>query len=143
MVLRTHINCLKKVKAHIERGSDGIFSVYMYEDSLDYSINGQGKTAEDAIRDFEAVYNDTRKFYREQGMPFTEVEFEYRYDFSALLASYAEVFTLVGLSRITGINKSQLSHYLNGTSCPSARTTARINEGVRNYASRLVQMTAV
>lgn len=134
---------MKKVKAHIEKGSDGIFSVYMFDESLDYSINGQGKTADEAIADFVAVYNDTKKFYEEQGMDFTEVEFEYKYDFSALLASYAEVFTLVGLSCITGINKSQLSHYLNGTSNPSVRTTARINEGVRNYASRLAQMATV
>lgn len=134
---------MKKVKAHIEKGSDGIFSVYIFDESLDYSINGQGKIADEAIADFVAVYNDTKKFYEKQGMDFTEVEFEYKYDFSALLASYAEVFTLVGLSCITGINKSQLSHYLNGTSNPSVRTTARINEGGRNYASRLAQMATV
>lgn len=128
---------MKKVIAHIEKGRDGLYSVYMYDESLEYSVNGQGKTAKAAISDFNAVYNEMKKFYAETNMPFTQVEFEYKYDFSALLASCAEVFTLVGLSRITGINKSQLSHYLNGSSTPSLHTTERIRMGIRNYAELL------
>lgn len=112
----------------------------MFDDELDYCINGQGKTADDAISDFIAVYNDTKQFYEQNGKPFVEVEFEYKYDISALLASYAEVFSLSGLSQITGVNKTKLSSYLNGTCSPSTRTSERINSGIKNYASRLVQM---
>lgn len=128
---------MKKVKAIIERGADGGFSVYMNDDTLEYSINGQGDTVDEAVTDFRAVYEEMIAFLKEEGNRCTEVEFEYEYDVVSFLRYYANLFTLVGLSRLTGINKGQLSHYINGTSRPGTRTIQKIQDGMSKFAGEL------
>lgn len=64
--------------------------------------------------------------FAEEGKVFEEVEFSYCYDMASFLQHYAYAFTLTGLSRITGINQGQLSHYINGTSRPSRRTVEKL-----------------
>lgn len=127
----------KKAKAIIERGTDGVFSVYMENDGFEYGINGQGNTAEEAVADFEAVYGEMRDYYAEAGKDFTEADFEYEYDVVSCLRYFAQLFTLVGLSRLTGVNKCQLSHYINGTSRPGRRTVEKIQAGISRFAGEL------
>lgn len=130
---------MKKVKAIFEFGSDGTYSVYMDDETLEYTVNGQGNTIQEARADFCAVYEDMRKFFAEKNMNFTEVEFEYEYDLVSFLKYYSQLFTLVGLSKLTGINKGQLSHYINGTSRPGARTVAKIQAGISRFAAELAE----
>ncbi len=67
---------MKRVKAIVERASDGTYSVYMDAD-MDYLITGTGSTAAAAIDTFKAGYEDIKRVYTEEGKPFTEVEFEF------------------------------------------------------------------
>ena len=128
---------MKKVKAIIERAADGTFSVYMNDDALEYAINGQGDTVEKAVADFRAVYEEMIAFLKAEGNGCTEVEFEFEYDVVSFLKYYAQLFTLVGLSRLTGINKGQLSHYINGKSRPGIRTIQKIQDGMAKFAGEL------
>ncbi len=70
---------MRRVKAIIERASDGRYSVYMDADDMDYLVTGTGSTAEEAIKVFTGGYEDTGRFYAEEGKNFEEVEFEYVY----------------------------------------------------------------
>jgi predicted RNase H-like HicB family nuclease len=129
---------MRKVNAIIERASDGTYSIYSDADDLGYLVTGTGQTVEEAKKLFEGGYSDIKKSYERHNEPFTEVEMVYQYDTAAFLANYTKAFTLAGLSRITGINQGQLSHYVTGHRVPSARTKEKIQKAIHDFASELL-----
>lgn len=131
---------VRKVKAIIERASDGSYSVYMDADDMDYLVTGTGATAEEAIKVFMGGYGDTKRFYAEEGRAFEEADFEFSYDMASFLSYFSKAFSLAGLSRITGINKSQLSHYVTGRRTPSKTTVKKIQDSVQSFAKELGQV---
>ncbi len=136
---------MDKVKAFIERGKDGIYSVYidLENDTLNYGIHGTGNTIEEAIEDFEISYKDMKAFYKKIDKPFVEAEFSYHYDTASFLAYYSQFMSLAGMQRITGINQGQLSHYLNGHRKPSKKTAEKIQQKIHNFAEELHQVQFV
>lgn len=127
---------MNKVKAIIERAGDGSYSVYMDAD-LDYLITGTGSTAEEAIECFKGGYEDMKKFYAEEGKAFEEVEFDFVYDVASFLSHFSKAFSLAGLSRITGINQGQLSHYMTGHRTPSKTTVDKMQKSIAAFAHDL------
>ena len=77
---------MRKVKAIIEQASDGNYSVYMDADDMDYLVTGTGKTEEEAIKCFKDGYEDTKRYYAEEGKTFEEVEFVFVH--SSMTAAY-------------------------------------------------------
>lgn len=124
------------VKAIIERAGDGTYSVYMDAD-MDYLVTGTGKTAEEAIQCFKNGYEDMKAFYAAEGKHFEEVEFEYVYDVASFLSFFSKAFSLAGLSRITGINQGQLSHYMTGHRTPSRTTVEKMQRSISAFAHSL------
>ena len=133
---------MKTVKAFVERGTDGIFSVYvdLNDNTLNYGIHGTGDTANKAIEDFNICYQDMKELYRELGKEFVEANFEYHYDTASFLNFYTLFFSLAGLSRLTGINQGQLSHYVNGNRNPSKQTIQKIDNSIHSFARNLGQV---
>lgn len=134
---------MKKVKAIIERAGDGNYSVYMDDDSISYLITGTGATAEQAINSFKENYEDMKHYYAEDGKAFEELLFDYQYDMASFLSYYSKAFSLAGLSRITGINQGQLSHYVTGHRTPSPRTKEKIQRSIRAFATDLSQVNFI
>jgi len=134
---------MKKVKAIIERASDGNYSVYMDADNIGYLITGTGASAEEAIKCFEGGYNDMKAFYAKKRMPFEELEFMYEYDMASFLSYYSKNFSLAGLSRLTGINQGQLSHYMTGRRKPSAMTVRKMQNSIHQFAGELSRISFV
>jgi len=130
---------MNKVKAFIEKGSDGTFGVYvdLNDNTLNYGIHGDGQTVQEAIADFKESYANMHQFYKEKQKPFVEAEFEYHYDTASFLAYYTEYFSLSGLSRLTGIHQGQLSHYVTRHRKPSKRTIERIDRSIHQFAKKL------
>ena len=133
---------MKKVKVILERSLSGEFSAYMDCYDLEYGVNAQGASIEEAKANFEVVYNGMRSDFVRDGKKFTEVTWEFEVDSLSLLEYYAQFFTLVGLSRFTGINKGQLSHYLNGTSRPRPATIERMQKGFAKMADDLSALSS-
>ena len=131
---------MKKVFAIIERASDGTYSVYHDDLSMGYLVTGTGETAEEAIKCFNDGYEDFRRIYEEEGKPFQEVEFVFKYDVASFLSYFSKAFSLAGLSRITGINQGQLSHYLTGRRTPSATTVKKMENAIHQFANSLQQV---
>ena len=125
------------MKAIIERAGDGSYSVYMDADDISYLITGTGKNAEEAINSFKINYDDMKRYYAEEGKEFEEVEFVYEYDMASFLSYYCKAFSLAGLSRITGVNQGQLSHYVTGHRTPSERTKLKIQNSIQEFAKEL------
>lgn len=127
----------RKVTAVIERAGDGTYSIYMDADDMDYLVTGTGKTVEEAIAMFKGGYDDMSKYYTAEGKSFEEIEFEYKYDMASFLAYYSKILSLAGMSRLTGINQQQLSHYLTGRRNPSAKTIEKMQAAIQRFGKDL------
>ena len=123
-----------KVKAIIETGKNLNFDIYTDDDSLGFMLLGQGDTIEAAKADLQKSKEEMKAAYAESGemFDFDSLEFEYVFDTVSFL-KYSP-FTLTGLSKATGINSKQLSHYVTGYRKPSAKTIQRIQTGVTKFA---------
>lgn len=128
---------MRQVKAVIERASDGTYSIYSDADDLSYLITGTGKTVEEAKKCFEDGYADMKRYYEKEGKEFTEVEMCYCYDMASFLAYYSKVLSLAGLSRLTGVNPQQLSHYVTGRRNPSPKTVKKIMNAIHAFGHDL------
>lgn len=128
---------MKYVKVFVEKSEYG-FSAYMEEAGLDYGLFGEGKNVEEAIDDFKKSYIGMREYFESVGKPFEEIEYEFFYDTASFLDEYCKAFSLAGLERITGVSQAQLGHYLHGRRKPSAKTIARIQKGVEEFAHNLI-----
>lgn len=133
---------MNKVKAFIERGNDGSYSVYvdLENNALNYGIFGEGDTVKEAIDDFNSAYEAMKEFHEEEGKHFVEANFDIQYDVASFLNYYSGRLSLAGLGRITGINQRQLSHYVNGKYRPSKRTVQKINTSLHSFANDLQQV---
>lgn len=130
----------RKVQAIIERANDGTYSIYMDADDMNYLVTGTGETAEKAKSVFLSGYDDMKRYYIDKGENFEEIEFEFVYDMASFLSYFSKAFSLAGLSRITGINKGQLSHYMTGRRNPSRSTVEKIQKSVKSFANDLSQV---
>lgn len=129
----------------IEKGLDGGFDVRTDDHfNADYMVLGQGATIEEAKADFFTCYNDIKQLYQDENKPFTEItEMEYRYDTASFLAHYSKVFSYASLERLTGVNQTQLSQYVQGYRKPSPKTTKKIQTALHNLAQELQQIQFV
>lgn len=127
---------MKEVKVFIEKSGNG-FSAFMDDTPLDYGCIGEGKTVGETIADFNDAYAEMRAYYASVGKPFEEIRYEFYYDTASFLEEYCKAFSLAGLERITGVSQAQLGHYLHGRRKPSAKTVAKIQKGVEQFAHNL------
>ena len=125
---------MNKTRVIIEGNENEGYSAYIKDNVLPYGLTGTGRTGKEAIGDFMDAYNDMKALYERKNLVFQEADFEFVYDLPSFLKGYAYAFTLAGLSRITGINQGQLSHYINGTSVPRPSSIRKIQNGIRAFA---------
>lgn len=131
---------MKQVKAFIEKGNDGSFGVYIKESPLNYGIFGEGNTVQEAIDDFNQSYLDMKALHEEEGILFIEAEFTFSYDTVSFMQYYSKFFSYAALSRITGINETQLSQYVQGYRNPSPKTAKKIEEKLHAFGKELSQV---
>lgn len=129
----------------IEKGLDGSFDVRTDDTfNADYMVLGQGATIDEAKADFLTCYNDIKQLYQDENKSFTEItEMVYRYDTASFLAYYSKVFSYASLERLTGVNQTQLSQYVQGYRKPSPKTTKKIEVALHNLAHELQQIQFV
>lgn len=136
---------MKKVKAFIERGSDGTFGVYVdpENNTLNYGIHGDGDTVKEAIEDFNASYTGMKEFYAKKEKEFIEAQFEFSYDTASFLEYYSKILSLAGLERLTGVNQGQLSHYVTGRRKPSQKTIEKIQNRLHEFGNELTHLVFI
>ena len=125
------------VKAIIETGKDLDFDIYTDDGTLGFMVLGQGNTIEEAKADLQRSKEEMKAAYAEAGEKFDFDSLEFQYVFDTVSFLKYSPFTLTGLSKATGINRKQLSHYVTGYRKPSAKTIQRIQTGVTNFAKAL------
>ena len=135
---------MKTVRVFIERGKDGTYGAYMPDDNnLGWGVHGDGKTADDAVAEFMAEYEDMKSFFNEEGMPFEEVEFSFSFDLPSFLVYYADLISYRGLAKLTGVSAAQLSQYISGYRTPSPKTTQKIQTALHAFGKELSQLQLV
>lgn len=128
----------KQVTVVIERGNDGLFSVYV-DDKKGYGFHGFGDTAEEAMQDFNDAYQE----FKNKGWCEDDLCFNFVYDTSSFLQLFKDKLSLTGLQTITGINRKQLNHYVTGVSRPSPKTVQKIRTGLKEFSKELDSIVLV
>lgn len=134
---------MKKVKAIIERGADGLYSIYT--PTLKNNIIGEGATVAEAKQDFLIGYQEIIDTYKEDGkrLPreLNNIEFVYQYD----LAAFYQAHPYLNVSKIaqfTGINDTLMRQYKRGQYI-SETQILRIQNGIRAIGEELANTTLV
>jgi hypothetical protein len=135
---------MEQIKVYICREDDGTYSTYVDEKApINYGLIGEGKTVQEAIDEWNNMYEAMKQSYAKDNIPFVEATFSFVYDVPSFLSYYSGLISLKGLSKITGISAAQLSQYATGYRYPSPKTTAKIQEGLRTIANELSQVALV
>ena len=124
----------KTYQAHIEANGQGIYNIYVNE-KFPFGFYGEGKSIEEAQKDFIAVFNGMREKHKERTGEIVDASFSYVYDMSAILQSCKNYISFAGLSEITGISKSMLSQYACGMRKPKPGMRDRIITGIHQIGS--------
>lgn len=133
-----------KTTAIIERGNDGTYGIYLENNKLPFGIIGDGKTSQEAIEDFYNSRDEMETYYKEINKDFPEnLEFEFKYDMASFLNYYSKYLSLAGLSRLTGVNQGQLSHYVTGYRKPSKETVRKIESSLKNFAEEIKDLSFI
>lgn len=134
-----------KANVIIERGLDGTYDANLeYNEDITFGLLGQGNTVKECIEDFYNSRDEMATYYKEEGKSFPEdLEFIFKYDVASFLSYYTHAFSLAGLSRITGINQGQLSHYATGHRKPSPKTVEKIENSLHSFAQEISQVKFV
>ena len=131
---------MKKILAIIEKGTDGLYSVYT-PNTTSTVLNGQGDTVEEAIEDMKIATQEVIEAYQEiDGKVPDELqgplEFEYRYDVPSLF-NYFDVLNMTIFSKKVGINASLLRQYKNGLAFASRKQVEKIKNGLHELGRQL------
>lgn len=135
---------MKRVRVFIEKAADGKYSAYMPDDNkLDYGIIGTGASIDDTKADFMEAYEGMKEHFAQIGKTFEEVAFEFSFDIPSFIAYYCDRLSLAGISRITGVNQGQLSHYLTGRRRPSEKTAKKIQDALHAFGKEISDVNFV
>jgi len=132
-----------KVTVIIEQNRNGRYSAYISDERITFGILGEGNTVADTIEDFKIGVEEMQELYVSEGKPFPELEYDFKYDTASFLASYSKILSLAGLSRLTGLNQGQLSHYVTGRKKPTPRTVSKIRTSVHDFGKQLCQLELI
>ena len=131
---------MKKILAIIEKGTDGMYSVYT-PSTTSTVLNGQGNTVEEAIEDMKEAMREVIEAYQEADGKVPDelqgpLEFEYKYDVPSLF-NHFDVLNLSAFSKKIGINASLLRQYKNGLAFASGKQVEKIKNGLHELGRQL------
>ncbi|SRR5690554_245248 len=111
--------------------------------NIDFGLFGEGATVKEAIEDFLISRDDIKELYEDENKIFPDLEFQYKHDLPSFLEYYSRLISFAGLERLTGVNQSQLSQYVQGYRKPSKKTAKKIEEKLHSFAKELNQVQFV
>ncbi|MDU1906403.1 MAG: type II toxin-antitoxin system HicB family antitoxin [Dysgonomonas sp.] len=134
----------KKIKAVIERASDGGYGIYCPE-LEGISLFGYGATEDEAKSDLKDNLEIFLEHYEQKGTQAPEVlnagniTFDYKYDFSGFFKTYP-IFNVSELAKEININSSLLRRYKQGLALASPEQKKKIEAGIHDLAKRLTSV---
>ena len=130
---------MKKIKAIIEKGNDGLYSIYL-PDLI--GMYGTGETEAEAKEALNEAIDSAKEYVEETGewgdyIVFkSDFEFDYRYDLSGFFKTYS-FFDVSALAGRLGLNASLLRRYKSGVSKAETKQKEKIEQGIHRLANEL------
>ena len=132
-----------KILAVVEKGKDGLYSVYSEDHFGNSFFGGFGDSVAKAKEDFlesimEAI--DEQKAEGHNVSAIDDIIIEYRFD----IPSFFNFFDFINVSRFAeyaGVNESKMRAYKSGVSFPGEKTTAKILKAAQHIAADLMAVT--
>ena len=128
-----------KIKAVIEKGESGIYSVYA-PDLKKHAINGQGKTIDEAKEDFKTSFDEVLAMYTDEGAEIPKElnasDFEYVYDVASVF-DYLKCINVSVFAEKAKINASLLRQYRNKITFASESQKKKIELALHGLGDEL------
>jgi predicted RNase H-like HicB family nuclease len=130
---------MKRIKAIIEKGNDGLYSIFLPDVP---GIYGTGETETEAKNALYEAVDSAKEFVEDTGkwgdyIVFkSDFEFDYRYDLSGFFKTFG-FFDVSALAGRLGINASLLRRYKSGISKAETKQKEKIEQGIHNLAKEL------
>ena len=131
-----------KTTAIVEMWDDKTISIYVPEFD-GFSLNGQGKTVDEAKESLRLALEDYKTMLAEIGkdVPDTlrSIDFEYKYD----IASFFECFKFISVStfaKYAGINPSLMRQYKQRIAFASETQKAKIEQAIHEAGKELISV---
>jgi predicted RNase H-like HicB family nuclease len=135
--------CYKKIttmrtRAVIERGDDGVFSIYAPD--IQTGVIGTGSSVKEAKADFDNSVMELIESAKEDGFPceLVGLEFEYKWDIASIF-NYFDWIKLSKLSEASGIDASLLRHYKRGQYISETQAKKVVNV-LHRHGEELMQL---
>lgn len=136
-------NDMKKIKVHVSWYEKNFGA------SLGVEVPGAVVLTAKTFEELQEAVPETLRFHveglledKEEEVPEWlakgDYEFEWDLDTAALLQVCSQYATLAAISRASGVNERQLSHYANGTKKPRQPQRQRIVEGLHKIGRSLM-----
>ena len=131
---------VKKLKAIIEKASDGGYCIYIPEIA---GYVGLGDTEEDAKKDLKEAINEVVSYCKEQGIPDNiyngNIDFDYQYDLSDFFKTF-DVFNVSALAKAVGINSGLMRKYKAGKTYISFKRKKQIETGIHQLGESMLKV---
>lgn len=131
-----------KTTAIVEMWDDKTISIYVPEFD-GFSLNGQGKTVDEAKESLRLALEDYKTMLAEidKDVPDTlrSIDFEYKYD----IASFFECFKFISVStfaKYAGINPSLMRQYKQRIAFASETQKAKIEQAIHKAGKELISV---
>ena len=131
-----------KTTAIVEMWDDKTISIYVPEFD-GFSLNGQGKTVDEAKASLRLAIEDYKTMLTEIGKDVPDtlrgIDFEYKYD----IASFFECFKFISVStfaKYAGINPSLMRHYKQRIAFASEAQKAKIEQAIHKAGKELISV---
>jgi len=129
-----------KIIAIVEKGSDGLYSIYSEQEIANHCFGGYGESVEIAKADFLQSIEEVKEMVlKETGIipnDFNELKIEFKYD----LVSFFNYFDWINVSKFAqyaGINESKMRQYKNGLAFAGEKTTCKILASIKKMGKEL------
>ncbi len=124
-----------KVTAIIEKGSDGLFSVYSDSSIDNHFFGGFGDNVAEAKEDFEESIREAIEASKSE-TKFGDITIEYKYDIPSLF-NFLDYINVSRFAEYAGINESKMRAYKSGKVFPGERTMKKITVALTNISNEL------
>ncbi len=130
---------MDKIKAVIEKASDGGYGIYAERE--DVPVCGNGVTEEEAREDFESMMHEQAEYMKEKLGKYPEwysedLSVEYRYDLSGFFLAFPFI-NVTSFAQSLGINPSLMRKYKNGIAKAGEKQKELIQQRFEDIVSRL------
>ncbi len=132
-----------KILAVVEKGSDGLFSVYSNDHFGNSFFGGFGDSVDKAKEDFITSIKEALEEAKAEGhdvVSFEEINIEYRYD----IPSFFNFFDFINVSKFAkyaGVNESKMRAYKSGIAYPGEKTTSKIFQAIKRLGRDFIAAT--